>query len=318
MDELIFWIAIALAIDLVAGDPRWMPHPVRLIGKAAVALEGALTRRFGRGRLPGACLTALVVGGAYLAAWAMLFTAGQIDGRLAAGLSVYFLYVSLAARDLDRHGSKVFRALKEKNIQDARRRLALIVGRDTAHLGEKEVVRATVESVAEGTVDGVLSPLFFAALGGPPLAIAYKAANTLDSMLGHRSEEYLKFGWAAARLDDALNFVPARLARLLYPAAAFVCGLSPAECWRISVRDGGKSPSPNAAISEAALAGALGIQVGGTNLYRGVPEARPHLGDMLREPEPGDIRRAVLWLYASTALGFVFFSGMRAFLLPIS
>jgi adenosylcobinamide-phosphate synthase len=178
-------------------------------------------------------------------------------------------------------------------------------------MGEREIVRASIESVAEGAVDGVLAPLFFAILGGAPLAMAYKAANTLDSMVGYRSEEYLDFGWASARLDDLLNYIPARLSRLLYPAAALVCGMRAADSWRISLRDGRKSPSPNAAISEAALAGALGVQLGGVNIYRGVPEERPRIGDPNREPAPGDIPRAVLWMYATSAAGLIFFSGIR-------
>ncbi|HBK81625.1 MAG TPA: cobalamin biosynthesis protein CobD [Nitrospinae bacterium] len=310
MSETIFRIAAAFALDFAAGDPRWMPHPVRLIGRVIAALEETLARLLGRTRLAGLCLAGIAVGGAYMATWAALLAAGTIDRRLALGLSVYFLYTSFAARDLDRHATRVYFALEKNDLAGARENLALMVGRDTGGLSEKEVIRAATESTAEGTVDGVLAPMFFAAVGGAPLAMAYKAANTLDSAVGHRSEKYLRIGWASARLDDALNYIPARLARIFYPAAALVCGLSAGGCWRISVRDGAKSPSPNAAISEAALAGALGIRLGGTNVYGGVPEERPHLGDPLREPERRDIRRAVLWMYASSALGLLFMMGI--------
>lgn len=311
MDELIFLIAIAFALDLALGDPRWMPHPVRLIGRTITSLEGALTHAFGRSRKPGACLTAIIVGGAWLSAWGIIEAGEYLDHRLGWALTVYILYTTISARDMDRHASRVFRALRAGNIEEARAGLAMIVGRDTKNLSEKEIVRASVESVAEGAVDGVLAPLFFAILGGAPLAMAYRAANTLDSMVGYRSEKYLEFGWASARLDDLLNYIPARLARLLYPAAALVCGMRAGDSWRISFRDGQKSPSPNAAISEAALAGALGVQLGGVNTYRGVPEERPRIGDPHREPAPGDIPRAVLWMYASSAAGLVFFAGIR-------
>lgn len=318
MDELIFLIAIAFVLDLAVGDPRWMPHPVRLIGKATVGLEGALTHAFGRGRLPGACLTAIIVGGAWLTVWGIIETGEYLDHRLAWALTVYILYTTISPRDMDRHASRVFRALRAGNIEEARTSLAMIVGRDTSDLNEKEIVRASVESVAEGAVDGVLAPLFFAILGGAPLAMAYRAANTLDSMVGYRSEKYFAFGWASARLDDLLNYIPARLARLLYPAAALVCGMRVADSWRISFRDGKKSPSPNAAISEAALAGALGIQLGGVNIYQGVREERPRIGEPNREPAPGDIPRAVLWMYASSTAGLVFFSGIRTLIEAIT
>lgn len=313
MDELIFCAAGALAIDYFAGDPRWLPHPVRLFGAVAVSFERVFAGLLGRSRFSGFLFTGVIVGGTFFAVWGILALAEIIHHWLALSLTVYFLYTAFAARDLDEESHRVLRALVRGDVEAARKNLSIIVGRDTGTLNEQEIVRGTVETIAEGTVDGVLSPLLFALVGGAPLALAYKAVNTLDSMVGYRNERYLHFGWASAKLDDLLNFVPARLARLLYPLASLFCGLNAFRCWSISMRDGRKSPSPNAAISEAALAGALGVQLGGVNLYQGVAEARPYLGDPSRELEPDDIRRAIRWMYAASALGYVLLASMRAF-----
>ncbi len=312
MDELIYCAALALAIDLVAGDPRWLPHPVRLIGFAAVHLERIIAGRLGRRRLSGALFTAIIVGGSFAAVWGILFLADGVSHWLMLGMTVFIFYTAFAAGDLDGESMRVFRSLESGDAGAARRALSMIVGRDTESLDEREIVRGTVETVAEGTVDGVLSPLVFAIIGGAPLAMAYKAANTLDSMVGHRNERYRQFGWASARLDDWLNFVPARMARLIYPAASLLCGLNAPRCWSISMRDGRKSPSPNAAISEAALAGALGVRLGGMNFYQGKEEPRPYLGDPSRDLEPADIRRSIRWMYAASVLGFILLASVRA------
>lgn len=311
-DELVWSIAAAFALDLAIGDPRWMPHPVRLIGRCTVTLEAVLSRLLGRSQLSGAIFAALIVGGSGLAVQELLLAAGRLDHRLAAALTVYFLYTAFAARDLEIESMQVYRTLRRGSLAAARRDVSMIVGRDTGRLTEGEVTRAAVETVAESTVDGIVSPLFFAVLGGAPAAIAFKAASTLDSMVGHRTECYRRFGWAAARLDDALNFIPARLARLVYPLGSLICGLDAAGCWRISWRDGWKSPSPNAGIGEAAVAGALGVRLGGANVYGGVKEVRPFLGDPTRPLEPEDIRRAVCLMYATSMLVLVLLLGARA------
>jgi adenosylcobinamide-phosphate synthase len=186
------------------------------------------------------------------------------------------------------------------------------VGRDTEKLDDREVVRGAVESVGESTLDGVIAPLFFAFVGGAPAAIAFKAASTLDSLVGHKTERYLRFGWASARLDDVLNWLPARIAQVLYPAASLLVGLRAGPTWAVAWRDGRKSPSPNAGISEAALAGALGVRLGGVNSYDGIPEERPLLGDAHRDFESADIRRSVAWMYASSFLALLIFSAGRA------
>ena len=310
-DELVWCVLAAFIVDLLVGDPRWLPHPVRLIGRSAAGLEWLLTRALGRHRFSGILFTILIVGGSYAAIWGLILAADRVDHRLALGVSVFFLYTCFATKDLDVESTRVYRHLKRGDLETSRKSLSMIVGRDTARLDEPEITRAAVETVAENTVDGVVSPLFFAILGGAPAAMAFKAANTLDSMVGHRTERYLKFGWASARLDDVLNFIPARLARLFYPLASSLCGLSAINCWRIAWRDGLKTASPNAGISEAAVAGALGVQLGGLNYYEGVEHSHPYLGDPTRPLERRDIRRAVHLMYATAGLMLAFLLGMR-------
>ncbi len=304
-DPLVLCILGAFALDLVLGDPRWMPHPVRLIGRTAVILEWLLTRVFGRNRFSGILFTLLIAGGAYFGTWGLLWGAGRIDPRLAVGVCVYLLYTAFAARDLDVESTRVWKALEAGDLPRARQDLSMIVGRETAELDEPEITRAAVETVAENTTDGVLAPLFFAVIGGAPLAIAYKAINTLDSMVGHRTPRYLKFGWASARLDDVANYIPARIGGVLLTIASFLARLDAAACWRMILRDAAKSPSPNAGIPEAAVAGALGVRLGGMNIYQGQRLFRPYLGDPIRPLERYDIRRAVKLMYVASLLMLV-------------
>ncbi|HEX4148083.1 MAG TPA: adenosylcobinamide-phosphate synthase CbiB, partial [Pirellulales bacterium] len=301
----------AFATDLLVGDPRWLPHPVRLIGKAASGLEAALARLLGRGYLAGVVFTVTLVAGSWLAAAALVALAAAYDPRLGLLVETLLVYTALAARDLDVESRRVFTDLAAGSVSRARQSLAAIVGRDTAGLGEPEIVRAAVETVAENTVDGVVAPLLFAMIGGAPAALAYKAVNTLDSMVGHLDDRYRRFGWASARLDDLANFVPARLARPLFALAAVVCRLNAVGSWRISRRDGHKTASPNAGISEAAVAGALGVQLGGVNFYGGEPVAGPLLGDPLRPLERADIPRTIRLMYVVSLLTLVTSLGMR-------
>ncbi|HEX3659457.1 MAG TPA: adenosylcobinamide-phosphate synthase CbiB [Pirellulales bacterium] len=303
--DLEFTVTAAFATDLLVGDPRWLPHPVRLIGKAADWLEAAITRLAGRGKLAGVAFTAVIVVGTWAAAVALVGLAASLSPLLGLLVEILLIYTALAARDLDVHSRRVFTALAAGNLPQARAHLAAIVGRDTEPLDEPEIVRAAVETVAENTVDGVVAPLVFAILGGAPAALAYKAVNTLDSMVGHLDVRYRSFGWASARLDDAANYLPARLARLLFPLAARVCRLDAAGSWRISWRDGQKTASPNAGISEAAVAGALGVQLGGTNFYDGQPVAGPHLGDARHPLEPRHILQTIRLMYVVSLLSLV-------------
>jgi len=235
-------------------------------------------------------------------AFALLKGAYAVSPYLGFFIAVLISWSCLAARYLHRESRLVADALGRGELAEARRYLSNIVGRDTAELDEPEVWRATVETVAENTSDGVIAPLFYLCLGGPVLAIAYKAINTLDSMVGYRNERYLELGRASARFDDLANFIPARITGLLMVAAAPLLGLSAKNSWRIMRRDGRNHSSPNSGIPEAAVAGALGIRLGGTNLYAGKPVAKPTIGDPVHELSQTSWRGAVRLMYGSEAL----------------
>jgi len=312
--ELVVASGLALLLDAALGDPPWLPHPVRAIGRAARALEPPLAARFGRTRLAGAVFAVAIIGGSAALAWLALGLARLVSPPFELLVATVLLYTTFAARDLDREASGVTRALRAGDLPGARRALARIVGRDTHDLDTREVVRGGVESVAESTLDGCDAPLFWALVGGAPAALAFKAASTLDSLVGHRDERYRDFGTAAARTDDALCWLPARACRVLFPLAAALTGLRAADAWRIAWRDGHKSPSPNAGIPEAAAAGALGVQLGGLNFYAGEPHPRPVLGDRTRELEVGDLPSAVRLMYAVTGLAWLAFAALRLLL----
>ena len=207
-----------------------------------------------------------------------------------------------AARDLADHAYGVYRALDDRTLEEARRGVSMIVGRDTADLSEQDVVRATLETVAESTSDGVIAPLFYLALGGPPLAMAYKAVNTLDSMIGHRTETYQYFGWAAARCDDVMNWVPARLSGVLLAGASALCLKSGQQAWRILLRDAQKHQSPNSGWPEAAIAGGLQVQLGGRSYYDGMGIERPLLGDAINSLAPRQIPAAIQLMFTASGL----------------
>jgi len=290
-------VLAAFAVDMLVGDPRWLPHPVVLMGRAIRRLEELLRRTGLPLRLAGALLALFLVGGAWLATWAVIQACVWLHPVAGALAHVWLFSTTLAPRSLAEHAMAVYRPLVAGDLLQARERVGWIVGRDTQDLSETEVVRAAVETVAESTCDGVLAPLFWGLVGGAPLAMAYKAANTLDSMVGHLDERYREFGWASARLDDLLNLVPARLSALLLAAAA-LSGRALATAWR----DARRHPSPNSGWSEAAVAGALGVRLGGLNYYDGEPEMRAYMGDALRPLEPADIPRAVRLMYLAAAM----------------
>ena len=304
----------AFALDLALGDPRWLPHPVRITGVVATYLERFLVYCLGRTYLAGLLFTTVIVAGAWAVAASLVAAAAAWDWRAGLAVQTLLLYTTLAARDLHVETDRVYRSLVDHDLAAARRALSMIVGRDTHSLDETEVVRAAVETVAESSVDGVVAPIVFGLIGGAPVAMAYKAINTLDSMVGHRDEHYVRFGWASARLDDLANLIPARLARLLYPLASLLCGYDAVRTWRVAWRDGGKSPSPNAGIPEAAVAGALGVQLGGTNSYDGVASVRPYLGESLVPLDREHVRAAIRLMYCVSALTLLFGLGLRMLL----
>lgn len=298
----------AVLVDLVLGDPRCLPHPVRGMGWMIQRIERMVRTsvRSPQGeRWAGICLAAGLSAGWLIAGWVAITLAGGVHALAGAAVTVYLGYTTLAVRDLIRHAGAVQQRLEAKELDEARCAVAHLVGRDTATLSESEVVRAAVESVAESTCDGIVAPLFYLALGGPPLALAYKAINTLDSMIGHLSPEYRHFGWASARLDDMANWVPARLTGLLLVAAAFIRGCAGREAWRILRRDATKHPSPNSGWPESAMAGALRVQLGGRNVYEGIASERPRLGDPLWPLAPFHIGIALDLTVSATALAVV-------------
>jgi len=277
------------ALDLALGDPRWLPHPVRGMGWLILRLE-PLCRRLPL-YLGGVVLWLLVVGISAGVVWLTL-----------PWLAIFWIWTFLAVRDLDVQAMRVIVALRDGDVATARERLSMIVGRDTAALDEPEILRATVETVAESLCDGIVGPLFYLALGGPAAMAAFKAASTLDSMCGYRNERYREFGWAAARFDDVANYVPARLSVLLVALGALLLGYDARGALRYAWRDGRSQPSPNSGYPEAAVAGALGVRLGGLNYYRGVPSAKATLGEALRPLSLEVFTGARQLLYATSAL----------------
>jgi len=292
-----WWLpALAYGIDLAVGDPRWLIHPVQLVGGAIGWLERRLRRPAASPaaqRLAGAVLVITVVSGTWVAAALLLRLAGYVAPWFGLALQVWLFSTTLAAHGLGAAGRSVQRPLQVGQLATARQVLSQYVGRDTVALTESEVARAAAETVAENSSDGVVAPLLYGLLGGAPLALAYKAVNTLDSMLGYKNERYLHFGWVAARLDDLANWLPARLTGLLLIAVAPLAGGDGAGAWRILRRDARKHPSPNSGFPEAATAGALGVRFGGLNFYHGQPSQRPFIGDSRVPLAPRHIGAAV-------------------------
>lgn len=297
-------LAVAYAADLAFGDPPWLPHPVRVMGVGIQAGEWCLRRLIPWERLGGIILVVAVVGASSgLSAWAIQ-AAGRLSPLAGAAVSALLLSTCLSTRDLAVEAKAVWRALAAHDLPAARRQVARIVGRDTERLEEPEVVRATLETIAESTLDGILSPLCFAVIGGAPGAIAYKAVNTLDSMIGHRSARYVRFGWAAATVDTWANWLPARLAPLIVVPAAWLCRGHAAAAWRHAWQDGTgpRHPVPNAGIPESAFAGALGVALGGLNTYEGRPVPMPTMGAPQRPLTPERIPEAIRLMMASSGI----------------
>lgn len=302
----IFVLPAAWLFDAIIGDPEKLPHPVRAIGALIARLERTAPQWFKNKKRAGVFIGMFVPATAYFSAFFLLSLAGYISVLFGFIATVVSIYYCLAANCLALEAKGVYRALKKGDLVLARQRLARIVGRDTAYLSEKDIVRAAVETVSENTVDGIISPLLYAALGGAPLALAFKAVSTLDSMIGYKNEKYLELGWFSARFDDALNFIPARLCLILVPLASLVLpfGRSGA-AFKKGLRDGRNSPSPNSGFPEACFAGSLGIQLGGQCSYAGVISGKPLIGDHDREIEIYDIQRAVSLMWVVSGLSLV-------------
>ena len=288
-------------LDLLLGDPEWLYHPVRLIGKYISFAEKRLRERGGNLRISALILTVsttlLTMAAAALILW-LLKLGGDVP--LFIGMAL-MEWMGIAVTCMAKEARGVGKALK-LGVGPARKQVARIVGRDTEGLNEEEIIKATVETVAENTTDGVISPILYALIGGPVLLWGYKAVNTLDSMVGYMDEKYRDIGWSSAKLDDVLNYLPARLTALLMALAARLTGLDAKNALRIVHRDHANHKSPNSAWSEAAAAGALHIQLGGTHLYFGKPVEKPTIGDDDRPAEEEDIGKVNRLLYVTSGL----------------
>lgn len=316
--EMVKIVWMALLLDLLLGDPRWLPHPVAAMGWLIQRGEAMLRRIFKSPaglRLAGALLTISLVAGVFAFFHIIIFLAAGYHPLMAAFLQVFFISQCLAVKSLVQHAMAVWEALMDRDCIKARQAVAMIVGRDTGQLDESEISRAAVESVAESTVDGIISPLFFACIGGAPLAMAFKAASTLDSCIGYKNERYLDFGQAAAWLDDLANYIPARLAGLCYLLLApMTAGGFFSVAWALW-RDASRHPSPNSGIPEAATAGALGIQLGGVNYYQGVPSRRASMGQPLKLIEAADIKRSVYLMLFVTLIFMAMVTSVMVYLI---
>jgi adenosylcobinamide-phosphate synthase len=307
----------ACLVDAAMGDPRWLPHPVRLMGRAISTFE-SVSKQWACApsaqRIAGVVMAVGLPSIAYGAGWWIIRAAGSFHAGFGIVTELLLAASTLAARDLSEHITAVERAL-QSSLDAARAAVSRIVGRDTDRLCEEEIVRATVEATAESVSDGILAPLFYLMLGGAPLALAYKAISTLDSMVGHRTTEHLYFGWASARLDDFANWVPARLTAGLLVVAGGIQTRSlgtVTSAIRILRRDGHRHPSPNAGHPEAAMAGVLQVRLGGMNFYGGIPEARPFLGDPMRALSRLDLIRARQLMWIVYTIGMIVAVGVLA------
>lgn len=301
----------AYLMDLILGDPRSFPHPVIYIGKLISFLE-VQVRKIAKTpkalKIGGAILTLLTVLITYSLALCLLLLAKNINLYLFYFINVVLMWTCLATKSLQGESMKVFDALADNDIAQARIKLSYIVGRDTRELGEDEMAKATVETVAENTADGIIAPLFYLFIGGAPLALAYKAINTMDSMIAYKNEKYLYLGWAAAKLDDVANYIPARITGIFLVVAAFFLKYNFKGSYKVFMRDRSNHISPNCGYPEAAAAGALDIQLGGAHTYFQQIVYKPTIGDDIKPVEMDDIRRTVKMMYLASFLVLIFFS----------
>ncbi len=297
-------LLFAFLTDFTIGDPRWLPHPVRIIGTAISRTETILRKFFttpAQEKFAGLLLVVLITTPVFLITFILCREAGEFRNTAAEIIGIAAIVIltstTIALHGLVSSARLVMESLAAKDIEEARIRLSMIVGRDTHMLSEKDILRATMETLAENLSDGVVAPVFYLAVGGLPLAMTYKAINTLDSMVGYKNSTYLHFGWAAARLDDMANYLPARITGILIVTAVFLLtslkksrdfACSARRALAVMLRDGAKHTSPNSGIPEAAMAGALGIRMGGPSTYGGIMVEKPYIGEACRESNAKD------------------------------
>ena len=325
-DTTIGILIYGFILDLIIGDPRWMPHPVRLMGKYISGGEKFLRKIFPDNRwghvMGGMLLTMTLVCLSIAVPLLILWVATLLEPiilektgwvvDLSAIISIFMCWQTIACKDLKKETMAVYSSLDAGDLPGARKNLSRVVGRDTLYLSESAVCRAAVETVAENASDGVIAPMFFFAIGGAPLAFAYKAINTLDSMIGYKNEKYFFFGRYAAIIDDIANFIPARITGILMVISTFIIGLNTKEAWRILRRDRKKHTSPNSGVPEAACAGALTVRLGGLSMYNFKPVDKPYIGDDTVEINREHIKKAntlmlaTAWVFVAVLVGLTF------------
>ncbi|MBC2854801.1 MULTISPECIES: adenosylcobinamide-phosphate synthase CbiB [Cetobacterium] len=308
--SIILKIWIAYLLDLILGDPYWFPHPVRFIGKYITFIENKIyslkNKKVWGGVLAFTVILSTVVLSYYIA-------------RTSEFLEIFFLYTTLATKSLGAEGIKVYKILKSGDLQKAQKELSYLVSRDTGEMDEIQVVRSTMETIAENSVDGIIAPMFYAFLGSfividgvsmaLPLAMGYKAVNTLDSMVGYKNDKYIDFGMVSAKVDDFFNFIPARLSGLIIiPIATFLLGMGIKKPLKIFFRDRKNHSSPNSGHPEAVFAGAIGVQFGGKTKYFGKYFEKPTIGDKLKEFQCEDIKKCYKIMFMTSFVGIVLFT----------
>ena len=309
-------ILAGFSLDLIFGDPHWLPHPICLIGNLIGFIEGHLRPKLAPNKnallLGGALMVIIVLVLSFAVPLAILLAAEMISPWLAFALETVMCYQIFATKCLRDESMKVYDALHKQDLADARVKLSWIVGRDTQNLDEEEITKGAVETVAENTADGIIAPMLYMFIGGAPLAFLYKGINTMDSMVGYKNDKFLYFGRCAAKLDDLANLIPARITGLVMIAAAFCLGLNGPGSWKVFWRDRYNHLSPNSAMTESVTAGALNIQLGGDHFYFGKLVHKDTIGDDIRPVSPEDIVQANNLLYMTAILCLALFTCIYA------
>lgn len=314
-------LLIGFVLDLLIGDPQGMWHPIRLIGNLISSSEKVIRKimpKTEKGEFIGGILLFIVVAGlSTLVPFLLVFGASKIHWGVQLALESIMCYFLLATKSLKDESMKVHKALKTGDIEKSRYAVSMIVGRDTKNLTEQGVTKAAVETVAENTSDGILAPMLFMAIGGPVLGFFYKSVNTMDSMVGYIEEPYTHFGTFPAKMDDVLNYIPARISAFLMIFASIFVGMDTKNAWKMYFRDRYNHASPNSAHTEAVMAGALDVQLAGDAYYFGVLHKKKTIGDDIRPIEIDDIKRANKLLYASAIVSILVFLAIRFLLLQM-
>ncbi|GFZ30694.1 cobalamin biosynthesis protein CobD [Clostridium zeae] len=298
-------ICIALIVDFILGDPYWFPHPVRFIGKYISMFQNLIKKMNLKDmalKVAGIVLTLTTVCLCFGVTYFVLKISKSISIYLYIVFNIFIMWTTIAAKCLASEGLKIYKILKQGNIVEARKQLSYIVGRDTENLNEQQIAKAVIETISENCSDGIIAPLFYMFIGGAPLAMAYKAVNTLDSMVGYKEGMFLNFGWASAKFDDIVNFIPARITGIMMVIAAFILSYDYKNSAKVFMKDRKKHSSPNSAHPEAAVAGALGIELGGTNYYFGKPVKKPTIGVNKKDLQVDYIKDSIKLMYGSYIL----------------